>query len=188
MDDFRIKSPILNALSLLRLDDTLRAGISTNPSLVNAIFELPVNFINWSPRVKHVFENRKIIRIRDLVNNLEELRSFRNFGAKCYKEVIVNLSKHFNKYTDSVSCYTQRREQMEARREQELVNKIRSLPPEKIAVVDEFIEFLRHRDDDTLLSAAAAKLSEKSFQKQRTQKQKRYRKDNLRYNRYHRVF
>lgn len=101
MDDFRIKSPILNALSLLRLDDTLRAGISTNPSLVNAIFELPVNFINWSPRVKHVFENRKIIKIRDLVNNLEELRTFRNFGAKCYKEVIVNLSKHFNKYFTS---------------------------------------------------------------------------------------
>ena len=38
---------------------------------------------------------------------------------------------------------------MEARREQELVNKIRSLPPEKIAVVDDFIEFLRHRDDDS---------------------------------------
>jgi hypothetical protein len=54
---------------------------------------------------------------------------------------------------------------MELHREQELVNKIRMLPPEKIAVVDDFIEFLRHRDDDTLLSAAAAKLSEKSFQK-----------------------
>lgn len=54
---------------------------------------------------------------------------------------------------------------MEVQREQELVNKIRTLPPEKIAVVDEFIEFLRHRDEDTLLSAAAAKLSEKSFRK-----------------------
>ncbi len=54
---------------------------------------------------------------------------------------------------------------MELHREQELVNKIRTLPPEKIAVVDDFIEFLRHRDDDTLLRAAAAKLSEKFFQK-----------------------
>lgn len=54
---------------------------------------------------------------------------------------------------------------MEIHREQELVNKIRMLPPEKIAVVDEFIEFLRHRDDDHLLSAAATKLSEKAFQK-----------------------
>lgn len=54
---------------------------------------------------------------------------------------------------------------MEVHREQELVNKIRTLPPDKIAVVDDFIEFLRHRDDDTLLSAASAKLSEKSFQK-----------------------
>lgn len=54
---------------------------------------------------------------------------------------------------------------MEVHREQELVNKIRLLPPEKIAVVDDFIEFLRHRDDDTTLTAAAARLSEKSFQK-----------------------
>jgi hypothetical protein len=48
---------------------------------------------------------------------------------------------------------------------QELIEKIRSLPPEKIAVVEDFVEFLRQRDDDTLLTAAAAKLSEKSFQK-----------------------
>jgi hypothetical protein len=48
---------------------------------------------------------------------------------------------------------------------EELFDKIRTLPPEKIAVVEDFIEFLRHRDEDTLLTAAAAKLSEKSFQK-----------------------
>lgn len=48
---------------------------------------------------------------------------------------------------------------------QELLNKIRRLPPEKVAVVDDFVEFLRHRDDDTLLTAAATTLSEKSFQK-----------------------
>ena len=48
---------------------------------------------------------------------------------------------------------------------QELFDKIQKLPPEKIAVVEDFVEFLRHRDGDTLLTAAAAKLSEKSFQK-----------------------
>ncbi|MCK5229527.1 MAG: hypothetical protein KAR13_04635 [Desulfobulbaceae bacterium] len=53
---------------------------------------------------------------------------------------------------------------MEVHREQELLDKIRTLPPGKIAVVEDFVEFLRHRDDDILLTAAAAKLSEKSFQ------------------------
>jgi hypothetical protein len=54
---------------------------------------------------------------------------------------------------------------MEVQREQELVDKIRTLPPEKIAVVEDFVEFLQHRDDDGLFTAASAKLSEKSFQK-----------------------
>ena len=54
---------------------------------------------------------------------------------------------------------------MGVHREQELVNKIRTLSPEKIAVVEDFVEFLRHRDNDIHLTAAAAKLSEKSFQK-----------------------
>ena len=47
----------------------------------------------------------------------------------------------------------------------ELFNKIRQLPPEKIAVVDDFVEFLSHRDDIDSLVRAAGKLSEKSFQK-----------------------
>lgn len=47
---------------------------------------------------------------------------------------------------------------------QELVDKIQSLPPEKIAVVEDFVEFLRHRDDDLHLTAAASRLSAKSFQ------------------------
>jgi DNA-directed RNA polymerase alpha subunit len=102
MDDFKIKSPIFNAISILRLDDTLKTTISTNPSLLNPILELPVKFINWSPRVKHVFENRKLIKIRDLVNNLEELHKFRNFGAKSYNEVVAKLSKHFKRYFNSV--------------------------------------------------------------------------------------
>jgi hypothetical protein len=48
---------------------------------------------------------------------------------------------------------------------QELFNKIKKLPPEKVAVVEDFVEFLHYRDNDILLTAAAAKLSEKSFQK-----------------------
>lgn len=47
---------------------------------------------------------------------------------------------------------------------QELFNMIQELPPEKIAVIEDFVEFLRHRDDDHHLTAAATKLAEKSFQ------------------------
>ncbi len=54
---------------------------------------------------------------------------------------------------------------MEIHREQQLINKLRTLPPEKIAVVEDFIEFLRQRDDDRLLTTASARLSEKSFHK-----------------------
>ena len=47
---------------------------------------------------------------------------------------------------------------------QELFNKIRRLPPEKVAVVEDFVEFLRYRDEVDNLIKAAGKLSEKSFQ------------------------
>lgn len=48
---------------------------------------------------------------------------------------------------------------------QGLFNKIKRVPPEKIAVVEDFVQFLHYRDNDILLTAAAAKLLEKSFQK-----------------------
>ena len=48
---------------------------------------------------------------------------------------------------------------------QELIEKIQSLPPEKIAVIEDFVEFLQHRDNENLLIKAAAGLSEKSFQR-----------------------
>lgn len=101
MDNFKIKSPIFSAISILRLDDTLKTTISTNPSLLNPILELPVKFINWSPRVQHVFEDRKLMKIRDLVNNLEELSTFRNFGVKSYNEVVAKLSRRFKRYFHS---------------------------------------------------------------------------------------
>lgn len=48
--------------------------------------------------------------------------------------------------------------------DQGLIEKLRSLPPEKIAEVEDFIDFLRHRSEDRILTEAAAKLSEKAFQ------------------------
>ena len=46
-----------------------------------------------------------------------------------------------------------------------LFKKICSLPPEKMAVVEDFVEFLGSRKTIPPLVKAASKLSEKSFQK-----------------------
>ena len=54
---------------------------------------------------------------------------------------------------------------MQTQQHKELFSKIRKLPPEKVAVVDDFVEFLSHRDEMDRLVRAAEKLSEKSFQK-----------------------
>lgn len=50
-------------------------------------------------------------------------------------------------------------------KENTLIEKIRTLPPEKVAEVEDFVDFLRHRNEDHLLTQAAAKLSENAFQK-----------------------
>ena len=50
-------------------------------------------------------------------------------------------------------------------REQSLIEKIRMLPPERVAEVEDFVDFLRERDEDRLLVRAAARLSEGAFQK-----------------------
>jgi hypothetical protein len=52
----------------------------------------------------------------------------------------------------------------QAARESALIRKIRSLPPEKVAEVEDFVEFLAQRDDREL-TQAAAKLAEKAFRK-----------------------
>ena len=52
----------------------------------------------------------------------------------------------------------------QAAREESLIRKIRSLPPEKVAEVEDFVEFLRHRDDRQL-TQGAPKLAEKAFRK-----------------------
>ena len=47
--------------------------------------------------------------------------------------------------------------------EQELLAKIRTLPPERVAEVEDFIDFLRLRDEEQQLTRAASKLSEAAF-------------------------
>lgn len=49
--------------------------------------------------------------------------------------------------------------------EEELLAKIRTLPPERVAEVEDFIDFLRQRDEELRLTQAAGKLSEPAFAK-----------------------
>ena len=53
----------------------------------------------------------------------------------------------------------------QAVQEQVLIEKIRGLPPEKVAEVEDFVDFLRRRDENRRLVKAASKLSENAFQK-----------------------
>jgi hypothetical protein len=50
-------------------------------------------------------------------------------------------------------------------REELLLAKIRALPPDKVAEVDDFIDFIRRRVDDEALKRAARQLSEAPFRK-----------------------
>jgi hypothetical protein len=52
----------------------------------------------------------------------------------------------------------------QATQEDSLVEKLRRLPPDKVAEVEDFIDFLAQRDDRRL-TRAASKLSEKAFHK-----------------------
>jgi hypothetical protein len=47
--------------------------------------------------------------------------------------------------------------------EEELLAKIRGLPPERLAEVEDFVDFLRLRDEERSLTDAAARLSEDAF-------------------------
>jgi hypothetical protein len=47
--------------------------------------------------------------------------------------------------------------------EQEILEKIRRLPPERVAEVEDFIDFLRQRDEEAQLTQAASRLSEAAF-------------------------
>lgn len=54
---------------------------------------------------------------------------------------------------------------MQAQQAQELFNKICMLPPEKVAVVEDFVEFLRAREEENDLVRWAGRLSAQSFEK-----------------------
>ena len=47
--------------------------------------------------------------------------------------------------------------------EQVLIDKIKQLPPQRMAEVEDFVDFLRAREDEQRLTQAAAKASEASF-------------------------
>ncbi len=49
------------------------------------------------------------------------------------------------------------------RSEEELLRRIRSLSPERVAEVEDFVDFLRQRDDERRLTDAASRLSEGAF-------------------------
>ncbi|NJS42319.1 DUF2281 domain-containing protein, partial [Candidatus Gracilibacteria bacterium] len=44
--------------------------------------------------------------------------------------------------------------------ETKLIEKIRTLPPDKITILEDFIDFLLTRSEDSLLTSSAAQLSE----------------------------
>ena len=47
--------------------------------------------------------------------------------------------------------------------EQALIEKIRQLPPQRLAEVEDFVDFLRSRDGEQRLTMAAANMAEASF-------------------------
>ena len=48
---------------------------------------------------------------------------------------------------------------------QTLIEKIQSLPPERVEEVEDFVDFLKTRDQDRALVHAAVRLSEDAFRK-----------------------
>ena len=53
--------------------------------------------------------------------------------------------------------------QLGIRQPHALIQKIRSLPPERVAEVEDFVDFLTARDQDRHFTQAAARLSEDAF-------------------------
>ena len=48
--------------------------------------------------------------------------------------------------------------------EEELLKKIKGLPPDKVAQVEDFIDFLNQGDEDRSVTQSATELSEAAFQ------------------------
>ncbi len=53
----------------------------------------------------------------------------------------------------------------QAERAEKVAEKLRELPPEKIAEVEDFVDFLRERDGDRRLVRGAGRLAEDTFRK-----------------------
>jgi hypothetical protein len=49
--------------------------------------------------------------------------------------------------------------------EETLIQKIRSLPPERVTEVEDFVDFLKARDQDVALSRAVSRMSEEALRK-----------------------
>ncbi len=49
--------------------------------------------------------------------------------------------------------------------DQTLIEKIQSLPPERVEEVEDFVDFLKTREQDRALVQAATRLSENAFRK-----------------------
>ena len=54
---------------------------------------------------------------------------------------------------------------LNSQHEQVIVEKLRALPPERIAEVEDFVDFLQARTEAQQLTRAAAKLAESTFSK-----------------------
>ena len=54
---------------------------------------------------------------------------------------------------------------LNSRNEQLIIEKLRALPPERIAEVEDFVDFLQTRTEAQQLTRTAAKLAESSFSK-----------------------
>lgn len=54
---------------------------------------------------------------------------------------------------------------MNDRNEQAVLDKLKGLPPERVAEVEDFVDFLRTRNEDQRLTQAAAKASAPAFNK-----------------------
>ena len=54
---------------------------------------------------------------------------------------------------------------MNSQNEQAILEKLKGLPPERIAEVEDFVDFLRTRDTERRLTSTATKASEPAFKK-----------------------
>jgi hypothetical protein len=54
---------------------------------------------------------------------------------------------------------------MNTRDPQVLIEKLKSLPPERVAEVEDFVDFLRTRDEERALERAATRAAETTFAK-----------------------